>query len=128
MVEITSKQIRDTLKSTIKQIDPLENFYTISRIGTHSIRTSTAMILHCARVDTYIIKMIGRWASEAFMKYIRSQLPSFSKDLSSIIINSTDQFYNIPTLSPNTTTQNSFIPGLPNTNYSKHSTVFRLWS
>ena len=128
LVEITSKQIRDKLKSTVKQIDPLKNFYTMSHIGTHTICTRTAMILHFARVDTYIIKMIGRWASKAFMKYIFSYLPSFSKDLSSIIINSTDQFYNIPTLSPNTTTQNSFIPSLSNTSYSQHYTVFRLWS
>ena len=107
--EIASSQTRSFIRSTVLELDPLQKSFDISRIGTHSIRTSTAMILHCAKKATYIIMMLGRWASEAFMKYIRSQLSEFSSDLSSIIINSNEKFFNLPAF-------NSSNPTNPNNN------------
>lgn len=107
--EIDSSQIRSLLQATILEMDPLQKSFDISRIGTHSIRTSTAMILHCAKKATYIIMMLGRWASKAFMKYIRSQLSEFSSNLSTIIINSDEKFFNLPTfntLNPSNPTNN----------------------
>ena len=101
LVEITSEEIRKNLRRYILSIDPFQRLYNLAKVGTHSIRSSTAMILHCAGVDTYIIKLIGRWASEAFMKYIRHQLVAFSRDISTLMVNSKDPFFNLPFNSSN---------------------------
>ena len=39
--------------------------------------------------------MIGRWASDAWLNYIRNKIPDFSKKISDLMVKSTDPFYNI---------------------------------
>ena len=45
--------------------------------------------------EKYIIQMLGRWKSTAFMRYIRVQLAEFSTNLSSKMIQSSNTFQNI---------------------------------
>lgn len=94
LVEITSAQIQSHLKAHVLNINPLQQKYQFSCIGTHTICTSLAMILNDQQVATYIIQPIGRWRSVAFMKYIRSALPSFTKGISQLMVNSEDPFIN----------------------------------
>lgn len=95
LVQITSEAIRLHLKKHILSIDPQVVFYTVKRIGTHSIRTSFAMIAHSAGIPPYVIMMIGRWASDAWLNYIRNKIPDFSKNISCLMVKSKDPFYNI---------------------------------
>ena len=95
LVQITSEAIRIHLRRHILAIDPSETFYKSKKIGTHSIRTSFAMIAHSAGIPPYIIMMIGRWASDAWLNYIRNKIPDFSKNISDLMVKSTDPFYNI---------------------------------
>ena len=53
------------------------------------------MIAHSACIPPYIIKMIGRWASDAWLNYIRNKIPDFSKNISGLMVKSKDPFYNI---------------------------------
>ena len=55
-------------------------------VGTHSIRAGGATTMVLAKVDTYVIKLQGRWKSDAFMKYIRKQVQQFSSDISDKMI------------------------------------------
>ena len=57
--QIASSQIRAFIRSIVLETDPFQKHFDISRIGTHSVCTSTAMILHCAKKETYIIMMLG---------------------------------------------------------------------
>ena len=86
LVQITSEAIRLHLKKHILSIDPREVFYKVKRIGTHSIRTSFAMIAHSAGIPPYVIMMIGRWASDAWLNYIRNKIPDFSKNISCLMV------------------------------------------
>ena len=63
-------------------------------IGTHSIRSSTAMQLHINKIPTYTIMLLGRWSCDAFMRYIRSQVQEFSSGLSEVMVQK--EFFTVP--------------------------------
>ena len=84
------------MRKTISIIDSLEVFYKANKIGTRSIRTSFAMILHDIGVAPYMIKMIGRWLSDAWLSYISHRLPDFSQDIAKKMVKSDAEFKNLP--------------------------------
>ena len=49
--------------------------------------------------------MMGRWASEAWLRYIRNRVPDFSKEISQLMVTTETAFFNVPTniLHPNPT-------------------------
>ena len=51
-------------------------------IGTHSIRSGAAMGMYLGECPVYTIMMIGRWSSDAFLRYIRKQVEQFSHNVS----------------------------------------------
>ncbi len=51
-------------------------------MGTHSIISGSAMAMYLGGVPVFAIMMIGRWASNSFMKYIRMQIKEFTLDVS----------------------------------------------
>ena len=106
LVEITSEEIRRHLRKHILFIDPLQHHYKLKRIGTHSIRTSFANILHNVKIDKVTVMMMGRWASDAYLRYIRHNLADFSKHISEKMVKSEDHFYDIPTNNISYTTSN----------------------
>ena len=52
--------------------------YLTKDIGTRSIRSGCAMALHLGELPEYVIKVIGRWKSDAFIVYICPQIKEFS--------------------------------------------------
>ena len=115
LVEITSEEVRKHLRKHILFIDPLQKHYKINRIGTHSIRTSFANILHNVGIDKVTVMMIGRWASDAYLRYIRYNLADFSKHISTRMVKSDDLFYDSPThnIIHKSTTSNCYQESLP---------------
>ena len=45
-----------------------------SEIGTHSIRSGAVMAMFLDEIPVFTIMMIGRWSSDAFLKYIGKQV------------------------------------------------------
>ena len=82
LLEITSSQVKAQLKRFVKVMNPSKLGIDLRRIGTHSIRTSCAMLLHLAGVQLYIIMLIGRWKSDAFLVYLRTQVEEFTSGIS----------------------------------------------
>jgi hypothetical protein len=64
-------------------------------IGTHSICSAAAMSMFLADVPVYTIMLLGRWSSDAFLRYIRRQVQQFSSGISAQMIISED-FFTIP--------------------------------
>ena len=64
-------------------------------VGTHSIRSGGAMALCLAKVETYIIKIIGRWKSDSFMKYIRKQVQQFTSGITERMVQ-IEHFNHVP--------------------------------
>jgi hypothetical protein len=80
---ITAKEVILTLQDAI--VTHGEDDLQIYRheIGTHSIRSGAAMAMYLGGVPVFAIMMIGRWSSDAFMRYIRKQIEEFTFDVSS---------------------------------------------
>ena len=68
-------------------------------IGTHSIRSGSAMAMYLAEVPVYTIMLIGRWSSDAFLKYIRKQVEQFSHNVSRRMIQN-QHFSHVPDFVP----------------------------
>jgi hypothetical protein len=70
--QVTSQDITDTLRRVVAArgasygIQPNE-------IDSRSLRASGAMALLCARVDDNIIRLLGRWKSDAMIRYLHVQ-------------------------------------------------------
>ena len=48
-------------------------------------------------VPVYTIMLLGRWSSDAFLRYIRQQVTDFGSDVASKMIQ-TPRFYHVPPL------------------------------
>ena len=93
--EITNTIMIKHLRNAALCIGSKELGFSPLEIGTHSIRSGGAMALCLAKVEHTIIKLIGRWKSDAFLKYIRKQVQDLTIDISSRMIQN-EHFRHIP--------------------------------
>lgn len=98
---ITSKQVIASLRMASKAIGEERLDFKISDIGTHSIRSSAAMQMFLGERPVYVIMMIGRWSSDAFLKYIRKQVEQFSHNVSRRMLRF-EFFRHVPYYNPRT--------------------------
>ncbi len=57
-----------------------------SKIGSKSIRSGAAMAMYLAGTPVFLIMLVRRWSSTAFLKYIRKQVQEFLHRISSKMI------------------------------------------
>ena len=67
-------------------------------ISTHSLRAGGAMAMYLNDIPVYTIMLIGRWSSDAFLRYIRKQVQEFSRGVASRMIRE-EQFFHVPSAS-----------------------------
>jgi hypothetical protein len=70
----------------------------LDRVGMHSARTSAAMAMYMSEVPVFTIMLLGRWNSDAFLRYIRKEVEEFGQNVSQKMIN-TLRFHSVPELS-----------------------------
>jgi hypothetical protein len=73
---------RTFLRNFIKSIDYKGYGLSPETIGTHSIRSSAAMAMYLNGVPIATIMLLGRWSSDAVLRYIRKQVEEFGHDVS----------------------------------------------
>ena len=96
---ITSRQIVDALEAATEAVGYERLNLKKGDIGTHSIRSGAAMAMYLGEVPVYSIMMIGRWSSDAFLRYIRKQVEQFSHNVSKRMI-TFQYFRHIPEQDP----------------------------
>jgi len=64
-------------------------------IGLHSARSGAAMAMYLAHVPVFTIMLLGRWSSDAFLRYIRKQVKEFSRGSSSQMVQQ-EHFFTVP--------------------------------
>ena len=79
--QITPCQVITSLRVACATIGSTRLGLEPDEIGTHSLRSGAAMEMYLAAVPVYTIMLIGRWSSDAFLRYIRKQVEQFSKDV-----------------------------------------------
>ncbi len=83
---VTSKELIAAMQDAVVAIGEDSLGFSKDQIGTHSIRSGAAMAMHLGECPVYTIMMIGRWSSDAFLRYIRKQVEQFSHNVSSRMI------------------------------------------
>ena len=68
---------------------------TAKELGSHSIRSGAAMAMCLNNVPIYTIMLVGRWSSDAFIRYIRRQVQEFISNVSAKMIQ-TNSFFSVP--------------------------------
>ena len=79
---ISSKEMVAALQAAVVAVG--EDVLGIKKeeVGTHSLRSGAAMAMYLGECPVYTIMMIGRWSSDAFLRYIRKQVEQFSHNVS----------------------------------------------
>ena len=90
-VAITSDEVIIMLRSSCDSGGGQDEFgYESKDIGTHSIRSGAAMALFLAHESVLKIMILGRWSSDAFLVYIRSQVLEWTTGMSKSMIKNLD--------------------------------------
>jgi hypothetical protein len=97
---ITAKQSRERLRSAVRIIGQHKLGIDIDRVGTHSLRTSCAMLMYLAKARTATIMLLGRWKSDAFLFYLRKQVKEFTSGVSDMMVQQAPTFYTVPSSPP----------------------------
>jgi hypothetical protein len=80
--QVTSWEMVEALRAAVIAIGEDVLGIKASEVGTHSIRSGGAMAMYLGECPVYTIMMIGRWSSDAFLRYIRKQVEQFSHNVS----------------------------------------------
>ncbi len=99
--KIASDLILSTIRSAVNSLGQDALGFSAEDVGTHSNRSGGAMGMFLAGTPVYTIMLIGRWSSDAFMRYIRKQVLEASHGISSKML-SFEDFYTIPDFVHNT--------------------------
>ena len=134
ILEFTQAEILVAFRENTSSIGKDKIGFGPDEIGTKSNRSAAAMAMFMDDTPVYIIMIMGRWLSDAFLKYIRRQLLEFSKEISSRMITNYI-LYSIPDHhalpeDPRTINPDSFATNLtlaPSSNCRVSRPVFSLW-
>ena len=89
--------MRTYLRRAVEAIGENKLGFTSKTVGTHSIRTSFAMLLTIMDTPDSLIMKKGRWKSNAFLRYIRSQSQLYGRNVSNSMVSGDNEFsYVIP--------------------------------
>ena len=92
---ISNTEIGTDIKAAVDAIGPNILGFTSDDVGTHSNRAGFAMMMYLSGQPVYTIMLLGRWLSDAFLRYIEKQVKEFSKGASQKMLTH-NTFYNIP--------------------------------
>jgi hypothetical protein len=96
---LTGDQVRSHLRLATGRIGADRLRFDPNEIGTHSICSGSARAMYLAGVPAFTIMLIGRWSSDAFLRYIRRQVQEFSAGVSSKML-LTDEFFAVSGITP----------------------------
>ena len=102
--QISSTQTKNFITSHVKSIGERKLGIDVKTVGTHSLRSSCAMLLYLSNVRTSTIMLLGRWKSDAFLLYLRRQVKEFTQEVTKQMGAQPDVFFTIPPEHKNTST------------------------
>ena len=95
--QISSSQTRKFIISHVQSIGEKKLGIDVNTVGTHSLRSSSAMLLYLSNIRTSTIMLLGRWKSDAFLLYLRQQVKEFTQEVTKQMGAQPDVFFTIPT-------------------------------
>jgi hypothetical protein len=92
---IPASMFLQRIRFTVDSLGVEKLGFTSAEVGTHSNRSGGAMGMFLAGTPIYTIMLMGRWSSDAFMRYIRKQVLQLSHGISSRML-TYEEFYTVP--------------------------------
>jgi hypothetical protein len=92
LYQIPSDVFLDTIRRTVKDMGKDKLGFGPEEVGTHSNRSAGAMSMFLSGTPVYTIMLIGRWSSDAFMRYIWKQVLVASHGISKKMLTFEDFF------------------------------------
>ena len=92
---LTGSDMVTLIRAAVADLGHTSLGFTPADVGTHSIRSGAAMAMHLAGVAVYTIMLIGRWRSDAFMRYLRPQVLQFTHQVSRRMVD-VNHFFHVP--------------------------------
>ena len=86
IINVTGEMIANLCHGGVVTIGEIKLGIRRPETGTRSIRSGAAIDMYLAGVSVFLIMLIGRWSSTAFLKYIRKQIQEFLQCVSSKMI------------------------------------------
>ena len=79
---VTSSEMVAALMDDVCAIREDKLGFKSEQVGTYSQRSGAAMAMYLGECPVYTIMMIGRWSSDAFLRYIKKHFEQFSHNVS----------------------------------------------
>jgi hypothetical protein len=92
---ISSTIFLQRIRFVVDCMGPERLGFTANKVGTHSNRSGGATGMFLAGTPIYTIMLMGRWSSDAFMRYIRKQVLQLSHGISTKML-TYNEFYTVP--------------------------------
>lgn len=113
---VTGDDMLKFMRRTAEAIGEDKLGFSPEDIRTHSVRSGAAMAMFLDNTPIFLIMLVGRWSSDAFLKYIRKQVLETAKGISSRMLKN-DLFHVLPSPSstiddPRTRNKESFASNL----------------
>jgi hypothetical protein len=93
----SGKELLSRIRAAATSIGRDDLGFDPDTIGLHSARSGAAMAMYLGGVPVFTIMLLGRWSSEAFLRYIRKQVQEFSAGVSQKMITN-ERFFTIGSL------------------------------
>ena len=77
--QVLSADIRTAVRIGAIGDNRVASGYTLSRIGSHSLRSGGAVHLKLAGYDDDMVKKLGRWSSNTYLRYIQTQVGQLTR-------------------------------------------------
>jgi hypothetical protein len=77
--DLNSRSALVMLRQSLRDINSDDLNIKAEECGLHSLRSSAAMAMYLNGIPVYTIMLLGRWSSDAFLRYIRKQVTEFTK-------------------------------------------------
>ena len=101
---IKANEVAQHLEKVVTSVGKARLGFDALRVGTHSIRTSFAMMLYLQHIHASTIMLQGQWSSDAFLLYVRPQVQQFSSGLSAKMVQ--NDFFTVLTVEDGPATRN----------------------
>jgi hypothetical protein len=93
--QVMSTHMINALRDAVGAIGEVKLGIKKEDIVTHLIRLGAAMAMYLGECPVFMIMLIGRWSSDAFLRYIRKQVMEFSQNVAKKML-SCQNFRHIP--------------------------------
>jgi hypothetical protein len=79
--QVTSDHMINALRDAVGGIEETCLGIKKEDVGTHLIRSDAAMTMYLGECPVFMIMLIGRWSSNAFLRYIIKEVMEFSQNV-----------------------------------------------